>query len=60
MIQAATWFETRGVAAHLTMRVADLIPRTIAKRRTSRDEAAALENVFAPTGFHFGRAAWRR
>jgi hypothetical protein len=46
MIRAATWFETRGVAALLTMRVSDLIPRSIAKRCVSKDEAATQENVF--------------
>jgi hypothetical protein len=38
---AATWFETRGVAALLTMRVFDLILRSIAKRCVSKDEAPA-------------------
>jgi hypothetical protein len=36
----ATWFETRGVAALLTMRLEDLILRSIAKRCVSKDEAA--------------------
>src|SRR5258708_18046558 len=37
------WFETRGVAALLTMRVLeDLILRSIARRCVSRDEATDL------------------
>jgi hypothetical protein len=39
----AAWFETRGVAALLTMRVEDLILRSIAKRCVSKDEATQLE-----------------
>jgi hypothetical protein len=35
----ASWFETRGVAALLTMRVQDLILRSIEKRCVSKDEA---------------------
>jgi hypothetical protein len=41
----ASWFETRGVAALLTMRVQDLILRSIAKRCVSKDEATELENA---------------
>ena len=59
-MSAATWFETRGVAARLTMRVADLILRSIAKRCVSNDEATALENIFAEAGIHSVEAAWRR
>ena len=46
----AAWFETRGVAALLTMRVEDLILRSIAKRCVSKDEATGLQNtlVFVP------------
>jgi hypothetical protein len=50
MIQAATWFETRGVAARLTMRVSHLILKSIAKRCVSMDEATALEKVFRLQG----------
>ena len=39
----APWFETRGDAALLTMRVQDLILRSIAKRCVSKDKAAGLE-----------------
>jgi hypothetical protein len=35
----ATWFETRSAAALLTMRISDLILRSIAKRCVSKDEA---------------------
>jgi hypothetical protein len=35
----ASWFETRGLAALLTMRVRDLILRSIAPRCVSKDEA---------------------
>jgi hypothetical protein len=38
----ASWFETRGVAALLTMRVQGLIPRS-ALLRVSKDEAAKTE-----------------
>jgi hypothetical protein len=41
----ATWFETRGVAALLTMRVSDLILRSPPQAGVSKDEAAALENA---------------
>jgi hypothetical protein len=50
----ATWFETRGVAALLTMRVCKsltmrvwnyLILRSIAKRCVSKDVAPELENA---------------
>jgi hypothetical protein len=41
----ATWFETRGVAALLTMRVRDLILEERAVARVSRDEAPELENA---------------
>jgi len=37
----ASWFETRGVAALLTMRVQDLILRS-GVSRVSKDEAAEL------------------
>jgi hypothetical protein len=36
----ASWFETRGIAALLTMRVSDLILRCRAQRGVSKDEAA--------------------
>jgi hypothetical protein len=36
----AMWFATLGVAALLTMRLEDLILRSIAKRCVSKDEAA--------------------
>jgi len=39
----ASWFETRGVATLLAMRVEDLILRS-ALARASKDEAAVLEN----------------
>jgi hypothetical protein len=65
MISAATWFETRGIAALLTMRVfdmrgaaalvatrvSDLVLRSIAKRCVSKDEATALHSM---------GTAWRR
>jgi hypothetical protein len=35
----ASWFETRGVAALLTMRVLDLILRSHAQRGVSKDES---------------------
>jgi hypothetical protein len=35
----ASWFETRGVAALVTMRIQDLILRSIAKRCVSKDAA---------------------
>jgi hypothetical protein len=54
----ATWFETRSLAALLTMRVSDLIlrsppPAGVSKphpeerrlRRVSKDEATALESA---------------
>jgi hypothetical protein len=37
----ATWFETRGVAALLTMRVLDLILRSPPQVAVSKDEATA-------------------
>jgi hypothetical protein len=40
----ASWFETRGVAALLTMRVQDLILRS-GVSRVSKDEITELENV---------------
>jgi hypothetical protein len=43
--RAATWFETRGVAALLTMRVSDLILRSPPQAGVSKDEATALENA---------------
>jgi len=39
----ASWFETRGVAALLTMRVSDLILRR-RKSAVSKDEATEREN----------------
>jgi len=39
----ASWFETRGVATLLTMRVEDLVLRS-ALARVSKDEAAVLDN----------------
>ena len=42
----AAWFETHGVAVLLTMRVQDLILRSIAKQGVSKDEATELK--FAP------------
>jgi len=42
----ASWFETRGVATLLTMRVEDLVLRS-ALARVSKDEAAVLENGLA-------------
>ena len=41
----ASWFETRGVAALLTMRILDLILRSRAKRGVSKDEATELNNA---------------
>ena len=38
----ASWFETRGLAALLTMRVSDLILRSRAQRGVSKDEATEL------------------
>ncbi|MGB6396176.1 MAG: hypothetical protein WBF73_10860 [Bradyrhizobium sp.] len=35
----ATWFETRGAAALLTMRVSDLILRSAPQAGVSKDEA---------------------
>ena len=46
---AASWFETRGVAALLTMRVSDLILRSTAKRCVSKDEATAAEFSTSPS-----------
>jgi hypothetical protein len=46
----ASWFETRGVATLLTMRVKDLVLRSIAERCVSKDEAAKLENVYSRSG----------
>ena len=40
----APWFETRGVAALLTMRVQDLILRS-GVSRVSKDEITELENA---------------
>jgi hypothetical protein len=56
----ATWFETRGVAALLTMRVSDLILRSPPQAGVSKDEATALENAPAEAGIHFGFVAWQR
>jgi hypothetical protein len=41
------WFETRGDAALLTMRVEDLILRSIATRCVSKDEATEIEIIVA-------------
>ena len=43
----ASWFETRGVATLLAMRVEDLILRTLrsALARVSKDEAAVPEKA---------------
>ena len=38
----ASWFETRGVAALLTMRVLDLILRSRALRGVSKDDGDSL------------------
>jgi len=38
----ASWFETRGAAALLTMRISDLILRSIAKRCVSKDESHGI------------------
>src|SRR3984893_14033890 len=43
----ASWFETRGMAARLTMRVGDPHPEERALARVSKDAAAALENALA-------------
>ena len=43
-IERASWFETRGVAALLTMRVQDLILRS-GVSRVSKDETTELENA---------------
>jgi hypothetical protein len=43
----ASWFETRGSAALLTMRVLDLILRSIARRCVSKDEATEAEEIKA-------------
>jgi hypothetical protein len=42
----ASWFETRGVAALLTMRILDLILRSRAKRGVSKDEATERQDAF--------------
>jgi hypothetical protein len=39
----AAWFETRGVAALLTMRVSNLDLRSVAERCVSKDEAPHWE-----------------
>ncbi len=44
----ASWFETRGVAALLTMRVSDLILRSVAKRCVSKDEARDGADNYRP------------
>jgi hypothetical protein len=46
----ATWFETRGAAALLTMRVSDLILRSPPQAGVSNDEATARENALQRTG----------
>jgi hypothetical protein len=43
----ASWFETRE-GALLTMRVRDLILRSIAKRCVSKDEAIEVEAIAVP------------
>ncbi len=45
-----TWFETRGVAALLTMRISDLILRSPPQAGVSKDDATALENFQAAAG----------
>ena len=45
----ASWFETRGVAALLTMRVQDLILRS-GVSRVSKDAASELKKAGEPTG----------
>jgi hypothetical protein len=45
LISGPSWFETRGVAALLTMRVSDLILKERAFARVSKDAATALENT---------------
>jgi len=42
-----SWFETRGIAALLTMRIYDLILRSIAKRCVSKDESPNWKRGFA-------------
>ena len=42
---AALRFETRGIAALLTVKDLDLILRSIAERCVSKDEAAGLQNA---------------
>jgi hypothetical protein len=44
----ATWFETRGVAALLTMRVQDLVQRSPPKAGVSKDEAPIGEAPVEP------------
>jgi hypothetical protein len=55
-----TWFETRGVAALLTMRISDLILRSPPQAGVSKDEATAAETAPATAGIHFGFVAWQR
>jgi hypothetical protein len=43
----ARWFETRGLAALLTMRVLRPYPEERALARVSKDEATGLENALA-------------
>jgi hypothetical protein len=46
-VSVTTWFETRGVAALLTMRVQDLILRSALFARVSKDGATELEYAIA-------------
>ena len=54
----ASWFETRGVAALLTMRVQDLILRSHAQHGVSKDEASEFEKC-AGAVFSGGRGKRR-
>jgi hypothetical protein len=53
----AAWFETRGVAALLTMRVSDLILRSIAMRCVSKDEATEMFQANGRDGMKRARVA---
>src|SRR4051794_1679163 len=44
-VSVASWFETRGFAALLTMRVSDLILRSRAQRRVSKDGSVMLRDA---------------
>jgi hypothetical protein len=62
----ARWFETRGAAALLTMRVSDirsisdLILRSPPQVGVSKDEATAPEDAPATAGAYFEVVAWQR